>query len=136
MTARRPLTKSVPFWILLGGSAASVGFGAWLALDTLSSLSAGLTDNTATAVDVYAGPSWVTLGSAFVVAGLVGFVAALALAAARSLAAVPADDHRDLALEADEAAQWQAEAPDVETTADVAAPAAAEPEPATANERL
>ncbi len=83
------LTRSVPFWILLAGSLASVAFGVWLTVDRIGVMTATLLDGTATGVEVYAGQSWAVFAAAFVAAGLVGFVAALALAVARSFAPQP-----------------------------------------------
>lgn len=130
MTTRRSLTRSIPFWALVAGSAASIAFGIWLAVDKVATMSSGLLDGTATPVDVYGGQSWVTLASAFVAAGLVGLVAVLALAVVHSLLATPTSEESELALDAEEAALWQTEAPDVETTTDAPTPAAAEPAPA------
>ena len=83
------LTRSVPFWILLAGSLASVAFGIWLTVDRIGVMTTTLLDGTATGVEVYAGQSWAVFAAAFVAAGLVGLVATLALAVARSFAPQP-----------------------------------------------
>ncbi|WP_159500834.1 hypothetical protein [Microbacterium sp. 18062] len=121
MNTRPRLTRSIPYWGLVVGSAASVGFGVWLTVDTLGTMTAGLDDGTATTAQVYGGQSWIVFGAAFVAAGLVGLVAALALAAARSLVSRP--------VEVVEAISWQEEEPDIEALADE--PAAAETATAT-----
>ncbi|QEV99920.1 hypothetical protein F6J84_07295 [Microbacterium caowuchunii] len=87
MNSRPRLFVSIPYWALVVGSAASLAFGVWLTVDKIEVMSAGLLDGTATGVEVYGGQSWAVFAAAFVGAGLVGFVAALALAAARSLVA-------------------------------------------------
>ncbi|WP_052460456.1 tetraspanin family protein [Microbacterium gorillae] len=71
--------RRIPFWILLVASLASAGYGFWLTSDKISTMESGLADNSATAVDVYAGQSWATLGAAFLAAGLIGLFAALAV---------------------------------------------------------
>ncbi len=90
MTARPRLTRSIPFWILLVGSLASIALGAWLVVDKIATMSATLLDGTATGVEVYGGQSWVTLGAALVGAGLVGLVSTLFLAVLRSFVPVAA----------------------------------------------
>ncbi|WP_460774017.1 dinucleotide-utilizing enzyme [Microbacterium sp. GXF7504] len=85
------LTRSVPFWILLVGSLASIAFGVWLTVDRLGLMTETLLDGTATGVEVYAGQAWTVFAAAFVGAGLVGLVAALALAVARSFVAQPVE---------------------------------------------
>lgn len=99
MTTRPRLTRSIPYWALVVGSAASTGFGIWLTIDKLSVMSTTLTDGSATGVEVYVGQSWAVFATAFVGAGLVGFVAALALAAGRSFVA-------DRPVEVVEAIAW------------------------------
>jgi hypothetical protein len=88
MTARPRLTRSIPFWILIAGSLASIALGTWLVVDKIATMSATLLDGTATGVEVYGGQSWVTLGAALVGAGLVGLVASLFLAVLRSFVPV------------------------------------------------
>lgn len=90
MTARPRLTRSIPFWILLVGSLASIALGAWLIVDKIATMSATLLDGTATGVEVYGGQSWVTVGAALVGAGLVGLVSTLFLAVLRSFVPVAA----------------------------------------------
>ena len=108
MNTRPSLVRSIPFWILLVGSLASVGFGLWLMADKLGVMISTLTDQSATGVEVYAGQSWVVVAAAFIGAGLVGLVAVLALAAARSLMSRP--------VEVVETISWQEPTPADETT--------------------
>lgn len=88
MTVRPSLARSIPFWILLAGSLASAAAGTVLVIDKVTTMTDTLTDGSATGVEVYAGQSWIMLGSALVGAGLIGLVAVLSLAAARSFFAV------------------------------------------------
>lgn len=88
MTARPSLVRSIPFWVLIAGSLATVVLGAWLVLDKLTTMNSTLLDGTATGVEVYGGQSLITLGAVLIGAGLVGFVAALFLGVLRSF--VPA----------------------------------------------
>lgn len=83
------LTRSVPFWILIVGSLASAGAGAYLLLDRLGGMDARLTDGTATTNDVYVGQIWAVLGTVLIGAGLVGLALALTLGALRSFAPAP-----------------------------------------------
>ncbi|GAA2015672.1 dinucleotide-utilizing enzyme [Microbacterium ulmi] len=87
MSTQPRLTRSIPFWVLIAGSLASAAVGAWLVVEKTSTMTTTLTDGSATGVEVYAGQAWVTLGAVLVGAGLVGFVAALFLGAAKSLVA-------------------------------------------------
>ncbi|KZE90747.1 hypothetical protein [Microbacterium sp. TNHR37B] len=96
------LTRSVPFWILIVGSLAAAGSGAYLLLDRLGGMDARLTDGTATTNDVYVGQIWAVLGTVLIGAGLVGLALALTLGALRSLtpeptAAEPAATDDDIA---------------------------------------
>ena len=102
MTARPRLTRSIPFWILLVGSLASIALGAWLVVDKIATMSATLLDGTATGVEVYGGQSWVTLGAALIGAGLVGLVSTLFLAVLRSFVPVTA-------VASDETIDWDSE---------------------------
>lgn len=87
MAVRPRLVRSIPFWILVAGSLASVAVGAWLVVDKISLMNSTLLDGTATGIEVYGGQAWVTLGAALVGAGIVGLVAALFLGALRSFVA-------------------------------------------------
>lgn len=92
-TARRTpasLRRSIPFWLLLAGSLVSFGYGGFLVLDKISTMTATLANGSATGVDVYVGHSWIVVGAAFIGAGLLGLVTLLALAMIRSLVAAPA----------------------------------------------
>ncbi|WP_243227797.1 dinucleotide-utilizing enzyme [Microbacterium sp. CIAB417] len=122
MTTRPRLSRSIPFWGLITGSAAALGFGAWLTIDKISVMTSTLTDGSATGVEVYAGQAWALLGAVITGAGLVGLVAALALGAARSLVTP--------AVDVVETITWQDEAEPIEaeTAPDVPADAASAPE--------
>jgi len=115
MTTRPRLSRSIPFWGLIAGSAAAVGFGAWLTIDKISIMTSTLTDGSATGVEVYAGQAWALFGAVIAGAGLVGLVAALALGAARSLVTPKVD--------VVETITWQDEAEPVapETVSDASA---------------
>ncbi|WP_309069833.1 dinucleotide-utilizing enzyme [Microbacterium sp.] len=96
---RRPrLVRSIPFWLLLLGSIASLAAGILLTVPNIAVMTTTLLDGTATGIEVYSGQAWVTLGAAFAGAGVLGLLIALALAAAASLlprpavAAGPADE--------------------------------------------
>ena len=102
MTVRPSLVRSIPFWILLVGSLATSAFGAWLAVNTLSTMSVALTDGTATPVDVYVGQVWAIVGGILIATGIVGLALALVLAVIRSF--VPVTD-----VEIIEALDWSAD---------------------------
>jgi hypothetical protein len=108
------LSRSVPFWLLLVGSLASVAYGVWLTVDKLATMTATLQDGSATGVEVYAGQAWAVFAAAFVGAGLVGLVATLALAVARSFTARP--------VEVVEAIAWTDETPAVPAESPTDAP--------------
>lgn len=87
MTITRPrLTRSVPFWTLLGGSVVAIGVGAYLLVDKLGIMAATLADGTATGVEVYAGQIWAVLGAILIGAGLIGLALIATLAVLRSFA--------------------------------------------------
>jgi len=102
MTVRPSLVRSIPFWILLVGSIATSVFGAWLAVNTLGTMSVALTDGTATPVDVYVGQVWAIVGGILIATGIVGLALALVVAVIRSF--VPATD-----AEIIEALDWSAD---------------------------
>lgn len=99
MTVRPSLVRSIPFWILLVGSLATSAFGAWLAVNTLATMSTALTDGTATPVDVYVGQVWAIVGGVLIATGIIGLALALVLAVLRSF--VPVTD-----VEIIEAMDW------------------------------
>ena len=80
-----PLHRSIPFWILLAGSAVTAGAGAFVLTDTLSRMSAVLLDGTATGVDVYVGQVWAILGAILIGAGALGLALTAAVAIVRGL---------------------------------------------------
>jgi UPF0716 family protein affecting phage T7 exclusion len=102
MTVRPSIIRSIPFWILLVGSVATSAFGAWLAVNTLGTMSVALTAGTATPVDVYVGQVWAIVGGILIATGIVGLALALVLAVLRSF--VPVTD-----VEIIEALDWSAE---------------------------
>ena len=46
------LSRSIPFWVLVGGSVVAIGAGTYLLVDKLGTMAATLTDGTATGVEV------------------------------------------------------------------------------------
>jgi hypothetical protein len=89
MNTRPSLLRSIPFWILVAVSVVTLAVGAWILTSRLGLLTMGLTENTATAVDVYVGPSVALFGAVLVGAGVIGILLALAVAAAASLRPKP-----------------------------------------------
>ena len=126
------LARSVPFWVLVLASLASIGFGLWIVLSKIAAMSSTLADGSATYEQVYVNPVWIGFGGVFVGAGIVGLLLVLTLAALRS--ALPTPVTEAAVVEETvivEAAPVTDEAPvfedaDVETsTTDAAPPAAA-----------
>lgn len=89
MTVHPRLVRSIPFWILIAGSVAAIGGGAYILVDKLGNMQTTILDNTATGVDVYVGQIWGVFGGILVGAGIVGLALALAVAALRSLVSTP-----------------------------------------------
>ena len=85
----KSLTRSIGFWLLLILALASTAVGGWLVSGQIGTMTATLTDNTATGVDVYVGQSLVVVGSALLAAGVVGILLAVALVAVQSLIPSP-----------------------------------------------
>ena len=81
------LSRSIPFWVLVGGSVVAIAGGGTLLFTKLDTMATKLTDGTATGVEVYAGQVWAVLGAILVGAGLIGLALALVLGALGSLAA-------------------------------------------------
>jgi len=128
MSTRPRLVRSIPFWGLLVVSLGTAAGGAFLLTSKLSAMTAVLTDNTATAVDVYVGQSVATAGTVLLGAGIIGVLLTLAVAAIATLRpAAP--------VEVVEPIDWKAEAdePEVEPVAEAAAPVV-EAEPAAETE--
>lgn len=90
MSTRPPLARSIPFWGLLVVSLGTAAGGAFLLTSKLGSMTAVLTDNTATPVDVYVGQSVAVAGAVLLGAGIVGIFLTLAVAAYATLRPVPA----------------------------------------------
>jgi len=134
------LARSLPFWVLVLASLASIGLGLWIVLSKIAEMSATLSDETATYEQVYVNPVWIGFGGVFVGAGIVGLLLVLTLAALRS--ALP--DPVAAATVVDEAVVVEAapsthDAPvfedaDVETSTSDAAPPAAAAEAASATD--
>ncbi|WP_424445621.1 dinucleotide-utilizing enzyme [Microbacterium sp. CH-015] len=82
------LSRSIPFWVLVGGSVVAIGAGTYLLVDKLGTMAATLTDGTATGVEVYAGQIWAVLGAILIGAGLIGLALALTVGAVRTLVPV------------------------------------------------
>lgn len=132
MTTRPRLSRSIPFWGLIAGSAAAVGFGAWLTIDKISVMTSTLTDGSATGVEVYAGQAWALFGAVIAGAGLVGLVAALSLGAARNLLAPTVDVVESISWQDEPTAETQpqreepiAETPTAEAASETAGSSAA-----------
>lgn len=87
-TMKSPLTRSIPFWILLVASVGLVAAGAILISQRLGTMTKTLGDGSATGLEVYGGQSWIVVGAALLGAGALGVLLTLALAAASAL--VPA----------------------------------------------
>lgn len=102
MTVRPSLVRSIPFWLLLVGSVATIAFGAWLSVTTLGTMSTALTAGTATPVDVYVGQVWAIVGGILIATGILGLGLVLVLGVLRSF--VPVTD-----VEIIEAMDWSAE---------------------------
>lgn len=83
-TAR--VIRSIPFWVLVGGSLVAVGGGVYLLVDKLTVMASTLADGTATGVEVYAGQIWAVLGAILIGVGLIGLALALTLGTIGSIA--------------------------------------------------
>ena len=79
------LIRSLPFWVLVGGSVVAIAGGAFLLISKLNTMATTLTDGTATGVEVYAGQIWAVSGAILAGAGFVGLALALTLGALRSV---------------------------------------------------
>jgi hypothetical protein len=90
MTTRPSLLRSIPFWLLIVLSLATVVYGAWLLIVTTGSMTAGLAAQTATTADVYVGQIIAIIGGILIGTGLLGLALALVLAVLRSLIPAPA----------------------------------------------
>lgn len=85
------LSRSIPYWVLVGGSVVTLAGGAYLLISKLTHMATTLTDGTATGVEVYAGQIWAVLGAILVGAGLVGLALALTLAGLRAAVGTSVD---------------------------------------------
>ena len=90
MTTRPSLLRSIPFWLLIVGSLATVVAGAWILVTTTGSMTTGLTAQTATTADVYVGQIVAIFGGILIATGLLGLALALVLGVIRSLVPVAA----------------------------------------------
>lgn len=81
------LSRSTPFWVLVGGSVVTIAGGAYLLVSKLTLMATTLTDGTATGVEVYAGQIWAVLGAILVGVGAIGLALALTLGALRTIVA-------------------------------------------------
>lgn len=113
------LSRSTPFWVLVGGSVVAIGGGAYLLIDKLTVMANTLADGTATGVEVYAGQAWAVTGAVLVGAGLIGLALALTLGALRALLAPK--------VEIVEAPAWEEEVVEVAETPTTPAVTASEP---------
>jgi hypothetical protein len=113
------LVRSIPFWVLIVGSLATLAYGVSLVLDKIAVMTVTLTDGTATGVEVYVGQSVALLGSILVGVGVLGLLIALAVAAASTL-------RPHAAVEVVEPIDWNDEE-EVVVTEPAAASVAAEP---------
>ncbi|MFS0854213.1 hypothetical protein [Microbacterium sp. 179-I 3D4 NHS] len=112
------LTRSTGFWVLLALSLASTAVGGWLVAGQLTTMTAALTNNTATGVDVYVGQSLVVVGAALLGAGVLGVLLSATLSTVRSI--LPAASSPVSApVDAPEPAE-PADQDDVDATADAA----------------
>ncbi|WP_125131748.1 dinucleotide-utilizing enzyme [Microbacterium sp. 10M-3C3] len=90
MTAR-PLTRSIPFWILLISSLVVTGVGAWLTFDRLSRIETAITTPSADSnVEVFVGQPAATIGGVLLSVGVLGLLLSLAVAAIASVLPRPA----------------------------------------------
>ncbi|MFD4960806.1 dinucleotide-utilizing enzyme [Microbacterium sp. NPDC058389] len=122
MSTRPRLARSIPFWGLLVVSLGTAAAGAFLLTSKVESLTAVLTDNSATAVDVYVGQVVAITAAILLAAGIVGILLTLTVAALATLRPVPA-------VEVVEPIDWKAEADEVaaEPVVDAEPVVAAEP---------
>lgn len=79
------LIRSVPFWVLVGGSVVAIAVGAYLLISKLDVMTTALNNQTATGVEVYAGQVWAVAGALLGGIGLIGLALALTLAALSAL---------------------------------------------------
>ena len=90
MTTRPSLLRSIPFWLLIVGSLATVVYGAWILVTTTGTMTTALAAQTATTADVYVGQVIAIIGGILIGTGLLGLALALVLAVLRSLIPAPA----------------------------------------------
>ncbi|SIR60153.1 hypothetical protein [Microbacterium sp. RURRCA19A] len=121
MQTRPRLVTSIPFWVLLVLSLASVIGGLVIVFQQIDAMQAVLNDPNATVVTVYVAQSWAIVGAAVIGAGAIGLVATLAVAAV-----VSTRPRADVAVET---IDWTS---DDESAPFVAAPSVAAPNVAAA----
>ena len=81
MQTRPRLVTSIPFWVLLVLSLASVIGGLVIVFQQIAAMQAVLDDPNATVVTVYVAQSWAIVGAALLGAGALGILTTLAVAA-------------------------------------------------------
>lgn len=85
MNPRPSLLASIPYWLLVVASLVVTALGAWILTSKIGAMTTTLTDGSATAVDVYVGPTVALLGAVLIGVGVIGILIALAVAALSSL---------------------------------------------------
>lgn len=116
------LSRSIPFWVLVGGSAVATIGGVYLLISKLGAMDSALTDNTATTSDVYVGQIWAVAGAILAGIGLIGLALALAVGALSSIARRSGD-----VVEVVEPPAWEEDVVEVVETAPSESPYAAAP---------
>ncbi|GAA5030368.1 dinucleotide-utilizing enzyme [Microbacterium fluvii] len=120
MHTRTRLLRSIPFWVLVVGSLASIVYGVLQLIEKLSVMETTLTDGTATGVEVYVGQSVVVVAAILIGAGIVGLALALSLATAAKVFAPVAPAVEVIDWDADEVADEEPAAEALETEQPVA----------------
>src|SRR5689334_2279594 len=85
MNPRPSLLASIPYWLLVVAPLVVTALGAWILTSKIGAMTTTLTDGSATAVDVYVGPTVALLGAVLIGVGVIGILIALAVAALSSL---------------------------------------------------
>jgi len=117
MQTRPRLVTSIPFWVLLVLSLASVIGGLVVVFQQIDAMQAVLNDPNATVVTVYVAQSWAIVGAALLGVGVLGVLTTLAVAAVVSTRPRP-----DVSVEA---IDWASDEESTPETAFAAAPTVA-----------